>query len=170
MSAPAQPSHEVIRHCLEKVSPKEVAAELGVSLSLVYKWAQPPEDNHGSGARNPLDRLRSLIELSGDAGPAEWLAEVCGGYLVRNPASACERGFQVLPATHELVTQFADLLQTVSRAAADNRISKDEAREIRTVWTRLKSYAEGFVTCCEEEDFDPIRHAGEAPKSAPRGR
>ena len=33
-------SNEVLRQALRKTSPKAVAAELGVSLSLVYKWTE----------------------------------------------------------------------------------------------------------------------------------
>ena len=37
-------SHELLREVIEKCSPKQMAADLGVSLSLVYKWAEPPEE------------------------------------------------------------------------------------------------------------------------------
>ena len=30
-------SHEILREAFQKISPKEIAAELGLSLSLVYK-------------------------------------------------------------------------------------------------------------------------------------
>ena len=58
-------SHEVIKKACEKTSPKEVAAELGVSLSLVYKWAQPNTEL-GSGSRNPLDRVLELLRITKD--------------------------------------------------------------------------------------------------------
>ena len=60
-------SHEVLKRALRKTTPKAVASELGVSLSLVYKWAEKPSD-FGSGSKNPLDRLLQIIELSGDNG------------------------------------------------------------------------------------------------------
>jgi len=53
-------SHEVLKAAFEKSSPKEVSSELGVSLSLVYKWAQEQSDT-GSGSRNPLDRVVELM-------------------------------------------------------------------------------------------------------------
>ena len=52
-------SHEVLKEALRKTSPKAVAAELGVSLSLVYKWAEKPTAD-GSGSRNPLDRILEI--------------------------------------------------------------------------------------------------------------
>jgi hypothetical protein len=45
----------------------------------------------------------------------------------------------------------------ISLAALDNTITSKEASEIRDSWDRLKSYAEGFVRCCEEGDFDQLR-------------
>lgn len=148
-------SHEVLRNAFAKTSPKAVASDLGISLSLVYKWAEKQSED-GSGSRNPLDRLMKIIELSGDLRIVEWLCQQTGGYFVRNPKSSCQKGFQVLPATNEIVGQFSALLQQISIAALDHSISKKEAKEIRECWDKLKSYAEGFVRCCEEGDYDQL--------------
>ncbi len=151
-------SHEVLKEAFENptASPKEIASELGVSLSLVYKWAQPPE-GQGSGSRNPLDRVRDLIRLTNHMGIVEWLCQHAGGYFVRNPKRSGARSYDVVPATHTIVQQFAGLLDAVSRAAQDNAITSDESAEIRVVWDRLKAYSEGFVRCCEEGNFEPIQ-------------
>ena len=154
----ANPSHEVIKEACERCSPKEVAAELGVSLSLVYKWAQPNTDT-GSGSRNPLDRVMELIRITKDPRIIEWICEQAGGYFVRNPESHCVEGYEVMPATTEIVNQFGALLAEISRAAQDNSITDDESARIRKIWDALKSYAEGFVNCCEEGDFTKIRDA-----------
>ena len=65
-------SHEVLKKAFDSAStsPKEIAAELGVSLSLVYKWAQPNSEL-GSGSRNPLDRVEALLELTREPAIAE---------------------------------------------------------------------------------------------------
>ena len=151
-------SHQVLKEAFENpsTSPKEIAAELGVSLSLIYKWAQPHSDN-GSGSRNPLDRVQDLVRLTNDMGIVEWLCQSAGGYFVRNPKSSCKKGYEVVPATHTIVQQFAGLLDAVSRAAQDNSIGAQESAEIRVVWDKLKAFAEGFVRCCEEGDFEPIQ-------------
>ena len=149
-------SHQVLRNVFEKVSPKAIAAELGISLSLVYKWAEKPSDD-GSGSRNPLDRLAKIMELSQDEAVVEWLCQQAGGCFLRNPDSSCQKGFEVLPATHEIISQFSQMLSMISLAALDNTITTKEASEIRDSWDRLKSYAEGFVRCCEEGDFDQLR-------------
>ncbi|MFC4994356.1 phage regulatory CII family protein [Rubritalea tangerina] len=146
-------SHEVLKSAFKETSPKVIASELGVSLSLVYKWAQE-QSELGSGSRNPIDRLVNIFELTNDHGIIEHLAERCGGYFVRNPESHCQKGFQYLPATNEIVSQFSHLLTRISAAAIDNSITCDEAAEIRKVWDQLKGYAEGFVRCCEEGDFE----------------
>jgi len=151
-------SHEVLKEAFENptASPKEIASELGVSLSLVYKWAQPPE-GQGSGSRNPLDRVRDLIRLTNHMGIVEWLCQHAGGYFVRNPKVSGARSYDVVPATHTIVQQFAGLLDAVSRAAQDNAITTEESAEIRVVWDRLKAFSEGFVRCCENGDFESIQ-------------
>ena len=160
-------SHEVLKNSFERTSPKLIASELGVSLSLVYKWAQEQSDT-GSGSRNPLDRILEILRLTADHRIVEWLCHQCGGYFVRNPPSNCEEGFEVLPATSEIVTQFGDLLHRISESALDNSITQDEAEAIRRDWDKLKCYAEGFVRCCEEGDFETIAKAETPAKEEPK--
>ena len=162
-------SHEVLKDAFEKTSPKAIAAELGVSLSLVYKWAQE-QSSTGSGSRNPLDRIMEIVRLTEDHRIVEWLCAQSGGYFVRNPDSACEKGFEYLPATNEIVSQFSLLLTRISQAALDNSIDSEESADIRQHWDKLKGYAEGFVRCCEEGDFEKVKEAndGKKPTVEPR--
>ncbi|MEM9081000.1 MAG: phage regulatory CII family protein [Verrucomicrobiota bacterium] len=160
-------SHEVLKNAFEKTSPKAIASELGVSLSLVYKWAQE-QSATGSGSRNPLDRLLEIIRLTNDPTIVEWLCAKNGGYFVRNPESDCNEGFEYLPATNEIVAQFSSLLSRISQAALDNSVDSHEAEDIRQHWDKLKCYAEGFVRCCEEGDFEQM--AAEKKESPPTPR
>jgi len=146
-------SHEVLKEAFASTSPKAIAAELGVSISLVYKWAQE-QSELGSGSRNPLDRVIELYKLTGSQKILEYLCKESGGYFVRNPIETTQKEFDVLPATNEIVGQFSALLNRISQAALDNSITPDEAEEIRECWDKLKSYGEGFVRCCEEGDFE----------------
>lgn len=148
----AMESHEVLKRAMQKTTPKAVAAELGVSLSLVYKWAEKPTD-FGSGSRNPLDRLLQIIELSGDTGIVEWLCRHQGGHFVRDPDVAAHQNHHILPTTQQIIGQFSDLLNEISDAADDLSVSDAEAVAIRQVWDKLKSYAEGFVRACEKGDY-----------------
>ena len=63
--------------------------------------------------------------------------------------------------------EFADLLAVVATAAADNQISQAEAKKIRARWEELKSVTEGFVTCCEEGNFESL---AKNPPAAPERR
>lgn len=159
-------SYEIFKEAFKRSSPKAVASELGISLSLVYKWAQEQSET-GSGSRNPLDRLLEIIRLTEEPRIIEWLCEKSDGYFVRNPPSSCEQGFEVLPATNEIIAQFSELLSQISQAALDSSITLDEAKDIRAQWDRLKCYGEGFVRCCEEGDFTQMDLAHEGD-STPR--
>lgn len=145
-------SHEVISKAVERTSFKEVAAQMGVSLSLAYKWSQPDE-HEGSGTSNPLDRVRQLYEITQDPQLIQWLCQKANGIFVQNPRGGGPRGMELMPATQEIVQQFADLLAAISKAASDDRISTDEAEHIRNVWDELKRFTEGFVRLCEKGDF-----------------
>ena len=49
-----------------------------------------------------------------------------------------------------------------TNAAADNLISKAEARRIRDRWEELKTVTEGFVRCCEEGNFAQMAEVADA--------
>jgi hypothetical protein len=152
-------SHEILRRSFEASSPKAIAAELGLSLSLVYKWAERQSDD-GSGSRNPLDRLLKIIEVTDDRRIIEWLCRKCGGYFVPNPSGRTD-DYDLLPATQEIVAQFSAMLTDISKAAIDHSITQPEAADIRESWDQLKSYTEGFVAACEQGDFDRL---GQIPR------
>ena len=65
-------SHDILKKAFKNCSQKEIAGELGISLSLVYKWAQEQSDS-GSGSRNPLDRLLEIVRLTEEEQIIEWL-------------------------------------------------------------------------------------------------
>jgi hypothetical protein len=148
---PAMESHEVMKTAMRQTTPKAVAAELGVSLSLVYKWTEKPAGE--GGGRNPLDRVLQIMRLGGDSGIIEWLCQKQGGFFVKDPEVDGCRMDHVLPATQEIIGQFSDLLARISAAADDHSVSAAEADEIRRCWDRLKSSAEAFVRACEKGDF-----------------
>jgi hypothetical protein len=157
-------SHEVLRQALENASPKEIAAELGVSLSLVYKWAQPADDL-GSGTVNPLDRVLQIHRICQDDLVIQWLCRKAGGFFVRNPRGG-KGDVELTPATHTIVQQFADLLTAISKAAADGKINDQEASAIRREWDELKRYTEGFVSCCENGDYEGIEAISKSMKKS----
>ena len=144
-------SHEVMKEVLKQTSAKQIAAGMGLSLSLIYKWAEPPVDDSGSGTGSPLDRIGQLIRITGDARPAQWVCEQADGFYIRNPLNTPPTA--VILATNDIVQECADILATIAKASADNTITKDEARIIRRRWEELKSVTEGFVKAAEGGNF-----------------
>lgn len=146
-------SHELLKDVLQKISAKQISAEMGLSLSLIYKWAEPAAE--GSGVANPLDRIEQLLKLTGDRRIAQWVCERAGGFFINNPR-AKSHPVQLIPATNSIVQEFADMLAVIAAAATDNTITKPEAKDIRGRWEDLKSVTEGFVQCCEAGNFGPV--------------
>jgi len=150
-------SHELLREVLQKTSAKQVSGDLGLSLSLIYKWAEPPDPAAGSGSSNPLDRVEALLRSTNDPRLVQWIAERAGGFFIKNPKTSNAHPDFLIPATNEIIQEFADLLAVIANAAGDNHISTEESRRIRRRWEELKSVTECFVRCCEEGNFSTLR-------------
>jgi hypothetical protein len=159
-------SHEILREVFQQCSPKQVAAELGLSLSMIYKWAEPPDAAAGSGSTNPLDRLDALLHCTKDPRLVQWICQRAGGFFILNPKLNKPHPSYLIPATNEIVQEFADLLAVIATAAADNQITKKESEQIRARWEELKSVTESFVACCEEGNFVPLKDKHEALKGS----
>jgi len=159
-------SYELLREVFEKATPKQVAAELGLSLSMIYKWAEPPDHAAGSGTGNPLDRIESLLSSTKDQRLVQWICQRAGGFFILNPKNSQHPHF-LIPATNQIVQEFADLLAVVATAASDNQITPAEAKQIRARWEELKTVTEEFVACCEEGNFGPLRKDPKATTKTP---
>jgi hypothetical protein len=149
-------SHELLRQVFDKCSPKQISSELGLSLSLIYKWAEPPQVESAPGG-NPLDRVVALLRCSNDLRIVQWLCQSARGFFVKNPKTTNAHPDYLMPATNEIVQEFADLLAVIASAAADNQITRAEAKGIRARWEELKSVTETFVSCCEAGNFAPLK-------------
>jgi hypothetical protein len=147
-------SWEVLRDAADRIGVKALAARLNLSTALVYKWCQesPQEDPSGSGARNPLDRLREIYDATGDEAVVNWLCHAAGGFFCRNPeVPPHEHEEHLLGATQRFVSEFGDMLSQVSRSVKnDGQITPDEAKAIRGSWEKLKGTAERFTHACEQ--------------------
>jgi hypothetical protein len=152
-------SHEVLKQAFSTAGVKAVAAELGVSESLVYKWCEeaPDDENLGSGARNPLDRVLHLYRITSDPEVLGWLCRQAGGFFTPNSKGASPEtvGREVFQNTQSMIKDFSDVLDEVSRAVADGKgVNAQEAKRIRREWEELKRRAESFVMGCEKGMFD----------------
>ncbi len=146
-------SWEVLREATERVGVKAVAAKLRLSTALIYKWCQEPSslDPNASGAHNPLDRLRVLVEVTGDPRLVNWVCNASGGFFVPSPKiERGDRDEQLLGTTQQVVHDFGELLSDISRSIEnDGLITAEEAESIRRSWEQLKMHAEHFVVACE---------------------
>ena len=81
-------SWEVLREAADVVGVKMLAGKLNLSTALVYKWCQETakEDPDSSGARNPLDRLREIYDVTKDQRVINWMCNAAQGFYVPNPA------------------------------------------------------------------------------------
>jgi len=159
-------SHEVMKEVLKKTSAKQIAADMGLSLSLIYKWAEPPEGDSTTGANSPLERVGQLLRITQDVRIAQWVCEQSDGFYIRNPHNV-PAVQSLIPITNDIVQEFADMLATIAKSSADSVITKDEAKNIRRRWEQLKSVTEGFVLAAETGTFSGPGAAVSPPAPAP---
>lgn len=158
-------SHEVLKEVLKQTSAKQIAADMGLSLSLIYKWTEAPAADAGSGASNPLDRIDQLLKSTGDRRIAQWVCERAGGFFIVNPEHSKAHAYSLIPLTNAIVQDFADMLAVIATAAADSTITADEAKQIRRRWEDLKSVTEGFVHAAEAGNFTAIKNELDRPSA-----
>jgi hypothetical protein len=140
-------SHDVLKQALGNTTAKAVAAEMGVSLSLVYKWMDSGDEG------NPLRRTAQLLSLSNSDLIVSWLCRQRGGSFVPDPAVTDDSGDHVLDGIQGMIGRFSELLERITDAADDLTVNAKEASEIRICWDQLKSHGEAFVRDCESGAF-----------------
>ena len=149
-------SYEVIRQATDEPGVKAVAAALRVSAALVYKWCEPPEgadDPDASGAKNPLDRVREMYEITKDIRLIRYLCNEAEGFFVANPKMpppGKSLDENIFAETRSMVREFSELLDTITESLEKTPgIQIDEAVQIRQRWEDLKACVERFVRGCE---------------------
>jgi len=108
------------------VQPQQVSSELGLSLSMIYKWAEPADTTAGSGSTNPLDRIDALLNALRTAGSSNGFASA---QAVLHFESEDQQASSLLSHSRDErdCAGFADLLAVIATAAADNQIIQKEA-------------------------------------------
>src|SRR4030095_16516567 len=107
----------LLREVLKTTSAKQISSDLNLSLSLIYKWAEKPEADAGGAGANPLDRVDQLIQTTHDPRVIHWLCQRAGGFFIKNPKLHNSHPDFLIPATNEIVQEFADLLAVIASAA-----------------------------------------------------
>jgi hypothetical protein len=153
-------SHEVIRQAAEEPGIKAVAAAMKVSPALMYKWCEPASDGDldQSGARNPLDRVNHLYQITRDIRLIRWLCNQAGGFYVADPDLGIRPFIDqgIFKESRGMVRDFSQLLEAVTASVEDDaQIDPAEADRIRQRWEDLKACVERFVISCERGYYRP---------------
>ncbi len=116
-----------------------VADDLHLSGRLVRMWCSPPstiDDPDQSGARNPLDRLETIIttiaKIDPDRAyvPIEWLCARFGFMPpVKMPASNTSDK-ELMQAILTYNKEFGETSQKLAEVLKDNKVSKAELKEL----------------------------------------
>lgn len=141
-------SHEIVKQMLAKVPAKQIASELGVSLSLVYKWAEPA--SMGSGASNPLDRIEALMRLCQCQVPLQWLCGRFGGTFLPPPKSEQGGAMDVPSAVGALACQAGGFMSLIGSLMLAKPGDELKVAELRQQWESAKSCIDMVLRAVEQ--------------------
>jgi len=107
--------HELLREVLQKCSAKQMSSELGLSLSLIYKWAEPPDQD--AGAAQPTRSIASRLFIAAARTSELWNDLPAGRrFFIRNPEQTISS--RLSDSGHQSdCPEFADLLAVIATAA-----------------------------------------------------
>jgi hypothetical protein len=142
----AMSSWELLHELFIQPQVKNLAAKLGRSAVLLYKWAEPRGGDH-SGKKNPLDWLVELMALT-DERLVHWVCAKKGGFFVRNPVARRTRQ-AALRAENSLLEASGKFFMAVTAFLKPGGRTSENAARLRTAWEVLKSAGESFVCGCE---------------------
>lgn len=106
------------------LSIKEIAARMGVSLSLLYSWGDPDE----AGADIPLKRLVQFTLITNDSRALAALANEAGHCTLPIPALGTIG--EIEPESIKALHEFSEFMRENSRAFFDGVITAAELRRI----------------------------------------
>ena len=139
-------SADILKSAVSKVGVKQVAAQLKVSTSLVYKWCDPKQISGESSINNPLERVVDLYELTQDDQMVQWICEQTNGFLTKNPSVDPDLTRSDLEHTQEIVREFSELLTVISSSISNgSSLSSKQLITIRSEWEDLKQAGESFI-------------------------
>ncbi len=130
-------SYEVLEECIRRDS-QEVANALHQSKILVQKWKEAPstdEDYTQSGARNPLDRLITIISTIEKIAPErayipiKYLCDLFGFLPPVKKPVVNESEKDVLRALLKWNEEFGETCAEISRTMKDGRITEREYKK-----------------------------------------
>ena len=141
-------SSDVLKKAIDKVGVKAVVNQLDVSQPYVYKWLQGKD---GSGTRNPLDRIKAIVEITDDTSPIDWLCKNFDGTFVKDRND--DKEFELLDFVKfnaEFGPKLLKLNESIMGAlVVDQKIDKEGYEDIKSKWYELKQVVEGFVQSCK---------------------
>lgn len=107
----------------------QIADDLGISASYLYRAALPCEGETATGCRFPLDLLIPLVRSTGDYQVLDYLEAAVGRVAIALPHGAAgtrELAGQVC----RTISEFGDVARAAGSAIADGRVTKREAESV----------------------------------------
>lgn len=112
------------------------AKRLGLSPRMIYRWCEPNADYSDSGAYNPLDRTRAMMEEAERLGksrlkilaPVRYLATDLA-MVIPVPRIDCTTT-EICLQTIKTIKEVGEVLTAAGKALEDNKLTPNEKRDV----------------------------------------
>jgi hypothetical protein len=107
---------------------------------------------------NPLDRIATLVQCTGDRRPVEWLCAQAGGCFMPNPPAKGSLPKDWLPVTGTVMQELGRLQAAIGAWLMVKQYPGPQTEGLRALWDKLKPDMERLVSGGERGLFLPVRN------------
>ena len=154
-NVPNMSSKELLHEVLRRNCVRNIAAETGLTSSMIYKWMEEGESHRA----NPLERSAALMRATADDRVIQWLCAQRDGFFVRNPVVAASRAanaslakLDLTQAEHTIQRNIGEL-ELALVDALEKPDSWSRVEKLGACWEVLKSSGERLVRTLKHGEF-----------------
>lgn len=149
-------SHEAIQIAINGKTLVHAKA-LGMSRSMVNKWQEASETYEDSGAYNPLDRIKTIMDTSRAEGngperylaPLHFLAQEYKQIVFPAPVSGKDLP-ELQQGLMKMTKEFGELLSVSGEKLADGEVTPRDLREIRQEVYEMQTALSAYLAKVEQ--------------------
>lgn len=136
-------NEDILNEATKGVNKKELASELGLSKSYLYRQLSGKE-------RNILEQTKIWIDNDKGDLILQHLCSRNGGFFFKEQEHEAIQDLSIIP---KVLDTFSDFFKTFSRSVADGEVDVNEAADCRREVNKLKGILEGFAQAAENGKY-----------------
>lgn len=131
----------LLQDIYQQVGIKQLAAQLGVSTSLLYKWLGQGDSHR----MNPVDRVAQLFRVTQDRRLVDMVCRLAGGHFVAEPPVQRRRASRRPELSCRVMRELAQLQAAVAERLPARDWSPAQTAAALELWDALRSDMEPLL-------------------------